>query len=197
MAYSAKTLRDIAAGRAPASADKTQVVAFTDSTGGTGSDTLAAGVGISQIAFDLNLAAGPPAGTSAGDVVTAFVPGFKFKLLALDFITSVAGVGSSASQVFNLEIGTTNVTAGTLTLTEASTATVGALTAGAAITGANTGTASDTFSVEMAASGTAFTAGAGTLLVTIQNMDTADAFASISDKVAEYDAVLENLLVTN
>lgn len=162
----------------------------TDSTGGSqissdGNDagTLASTVGVSQLSFDANLAAGPPAGTSAGDMVTAFVPGYKFKLLALDFVTSIAGVGSSASQVYNLEIGTTNVTAGTCTVTEASTSAVGELTAGAAITGANTGSATDSISIEQAASGTAFTAGAGSFIVTIQNMDTADAFAALAAAV--------------
>lgn len=149
---------------------------------GTGSNlsTIAAGVGVQQIAFDVNLAAGPPAGTSAGDMVTSFVPGYKFKLIALDFVTSIAGVGSSATQTYNLEIGTTDVTLGTCVVTEASTSAVGELTAGAAITGANTGTATDAISIEQADSGTAFTDGAGTFLVTIQNMDVADAFAALA-----------------
>lgn len=153
--------------------------AITDSSGGTAAAAIAANVGVSQISFPLNLAAGPMAGTSAADVVTGFVPGFRFKLLALDFVTGVAGTGSGASQTLNLEIGTTNVTAGTLNVTLASTSDVGELTEGAAITGANTGTASDAFSVELAASGTAFTGGSGNLIVTIQNLDTADAFATI------------------
>lgn len=141
-----------------------------------------AGAGIQQISFDCNLAAGPMAGTSAADLVTAYVPGYRFKLLALDFVTSVAGVGSSASQTLNLEIGTTNVTAGTCVVTEASTSAVGELTAGATITGANVGVATDSFSIEVAASGTAFTAGHGTLVVTLQNLDVVDALALSADE---------------
>ena len=151
----------------------------TNSGGGADLGAVAAGVGVQQIAFDLDMAAGPMADTSAADLVTAFVPGYKFKLLALDFITSKAGTGSSSTQTLNLEIGTTNVTLGTLVITLASTDVVGELTAGAAITGNNEGSASDSFSVEVAVSGTAFTAGTGTLLVTIQNMDVADAFAAM------------------
>ncbi len=152
---------------------------ITNSGGGVDLGAIAAGVGVQQIAFHLDLAAGPMAGTSAADVVSLFVPGYKFKLLALDFVTSIAGTGSSSTQTLNLEIGTTNVTLGTLVITLASTNVVGELTAGAAITGNNEGSASDTISVEVAVSGTAFTAGKGVLIVTIQNMDMADAFAAM------------------
>jgi hypothetical protein len=127
-----------------------------------------------SISFDANLAAGPPAGTSAADMVTDYICGHAFKLLALDFVTSIAGTGTSASQIFNLAIGATDVTAGTCTVTLASTSAVGELTAGATVTAANTGSATDTLSIEMAASGTAFTAGAGTFLITIQNTDLSD-----------------------
>jgi hypothetical protein len=157
---------------------------LTDSTGGSASATLAGTVGVQQVSFDLDLAAGPMAGTSAADLVTDFALGCRFKLLALDFVTSVAGVGSSASQVAHLEIGATPVTNGTCTITEASTSAVGELTAGAAITGANIGAATDAISVLIAASGTAFTAGHGTLVVTYQNLDVADAFASLAAQFA-------------
>ncbi|KKM14326.1 hypothetical protein LCGC14_1707240, partial [marine sediment metagenome] len=152
---------------------------LVDSGGGAVLGAIAVGVGVQQIAFDANLAAGPPAGTSAADMVTDYVPGFKFKLLAIDFVTSIAGTGSSASQLFNLAIGSVDVTLGVCTVTLASTNAVGELTAGAAITGAQEGSATDAISIEMAASGTAFTAGAGTFIVTIQNMDVADAFAAL------------------
>ena len=155
---------------------------LSDNTGGAVNTTFAAGVGVTQIAFpvdDLSNATGAGFGaTTAGDVVTDYVPGYRFKLLALDFITGLAGTGSSASAVCNLEIGSTNVTNGTCTVTLASTNTIGELTAGAAITGLQTGSATDAFSIEKATS-TVFTAGAGTFIVTIQNLDTADAVASL------------------
>lgn len=109
--------------------------------------------------------------TSAIDLLTQFTPGHAFRLLSLYFVTTVAGTGTSASQVFNLEIGTTNVTGGVLTLTLANQATIGTVTAATAITALNEGTATDHFSLEMAAGGTVFTAGAGYFVVTIQNLD--------------------------
>ncbi len=108
--------------------------------------------------------------TAAIDILTNYTPGFPFKLINFAFVTTVAGTGTSASQVFNLEVGTTNVTGGLLTLTLASQATIGTVTTATAITAANTGTATDTISIEMAASGTVFTAGAGYFVITIQNL---------------------------
>lgn len=151
--------------------------AITDSTGGTASTAAAAGVGVQTITIPLtSLATG--LSTSAIDLLTGYTPGYKFKILAFDFVTTVAGTGSGASQTFNLEIGTTNVTGGALNVTLASTNTIGKLTEGSAITAANTGSATDTISIEMAASGTVFTAGAGYFVIKLQNMDTADAHAS-------------------
>jgi hypothetical protein len=73
--------------------------------------------------------------------------------------------------VFNLEIGTTNVTGGALTLTLASQATIGTVTAATAITGANSFTATDTISLEMAAGGTVFSAGAGYFIIKMRRKD--------------------------
>ena len=109
--------------------------------------------------------------TSAIDILTGFTPGFAFKILDWGFATTVAGTGSGASQTFNLEIGTTNVTGGSLVVTLASTSDIGEITAATAITAANIGTASDTISIEMAASGTVFTAGAGYFFIKMQNLD--------------------------
>lgn len=151
---------------------------ITDSTGGSASTTLAAGVGVYNMTVPLtSLATG--LSTSAIDLMTGIVVGHKFKILGFYFVTTVAGTGSGASQTFNLEIGTTNVTGGSLNVTLASTSDIGEVTTSTAITAANTGTASDTLSIEMAASGTVFTAGAGYFVIRIQNMDTADAFASL------------------
>lgn len=164
--------------------------ALTDSTGGsTAAYTLAAGVGIQTVTIPItSLATG--LSTSAIDLLTAYTPGYKFKVLSFDFVTTVAGTGTDASQTFNLEIGTTNLTGGSLNVTLASTDTIGKLTSGTAVTAANTGTASDTISIEMAASGTVFTAGAGYFVIRIQNMDTADAVAREAALVNELRAAL-------
>jgi hypothetical protein len=57
------------------------------------------------------------------------------------------------------------------------------LTSATAITAANVGLATDTFSVEVAAGGTIFTAGAGILFIRVQNMDSANAVASLADHI--------------
>lgn len=172
----------------------TSSAGLTDSSGGTAASAIAAGVGKSILVFPLSsLATG--LSTSALDLLTNYTPGYAFKLLSFDFVTTIAGTGSGASQTFNLEIGTTNTTGGSLNVTLASTDTVGKITAGTAITAANTGTASDTISIEMAASGTVFTAGAGAFLIGIQNMDVANAFASLlaSGSASEVIASTTNL----
>lgn len=155
----------------------TAPTAITDSTTGATTATFAAGVGVYDMSFSVSLI-----NTGAVDVVTGVVIGHKFKILSWEFVTSgVKGVGSGASRVYNMEIGTTDVgsVASTLTLTEASTSDFGERTAGTAVSGANTGTASDAFSIEIATGGTDFSAGSGTIVVKIQNMDTADAIAGI------------------
>lgn len=156
---------------------RTTTAPVTDSTGGAAQAAAAAGVGI----YNLTIPHVIPAGTSVGEVITAITIGHKFKILGWSFVTTVAGAGAGASRVYNMEIGTTDVgtVPSTCTLTEASTSDVGELTAGTAVSGANTGAANATFSIELATGGTAFTAGSGYFVVQIQNMDVADAFAGI------------------
>jgi hypothetical protein len=124
--------------------------------------------------------------TAAADLVTNYTPGFAFEILGFSFATTTLGTGASASQVLNLEIGTTNVTGGVLTLLLADTTPLGKVTAATAITAANTGTATDTISIEVAASGTVFTAGAGILLVKLRNLDTYNALTSMATTLARY-----------
>lgn len=152
--------------------------ALTDSTTGTASQTLAAGVGVSQVSFPVTLAS-----IADGDVVTTYTPGYKFKILAFDFITDVPVTTAAKASTINVEIGTTNTTGGVISLTSAACTPQGAEVAGTAITAANTGTSTDTISIE-AASTTAFVEGTGSFVLTIQNMDTADAIASIADEIA-------------
>lgn len=154
---------------------------LTDNSGGTAGGTIAAGVGVYKIIHPLtSLATG--LSTAAIDILTNLTVGHRFKLIDFSFVTTVAGTGSSASQVFNLEIGNpgTNVTGGVLTLTLASQSAIGVVTAATAITAANIGSATDVMSIEMAASGTVFTAGGGYFVITVQNLDLADAVASLA-----------------
>lgn len=169
--------------------------AFTDSTGGSAGTTLAAGVGIETLLIPVTLA--QIAG--AGDVLTTITLGYKFKLLSFNAFVVEAVTTAAKAATLNLEIGTTNVTGGTIALTSANCTPLGATVAGAAITAANTGSSSATVSVE-AASVTAFAEGAVVLQVRVQNMDTADAVASLSARANSVRTLLNQIrsdLITN
>ncbi len=103
-----------------------------------------------------------------GDILTNFTPGFAGKIVKVDFAVTTKVTTGSKLSTLNLEIGSTNLTGGTVALTSANCTPLGNVVAGAAVTGANSFTATDTISIE-AASTTAFSEGAGNLLVTIQN----------------------------
>lgn len=148
---------------------------------------VATGAGIQTIEFPHTFIGG----TAAVEPVTNYTPGYKFRIVSWAFVTEVLLVGAIGSRVANMEINTTDVgtVPSTITIPIANAA-VGTVTAGTAVAGANTGSATDTISIEIAAGGTQFTAGSGTFLITIQNMDTADALASISDHVNDIIASL-------
>lgn len=164
------------------------LVALTDSTTGTASNTIAATAGVVTIAIPQSLASLTAA---AADLMTNYVPGFAFELLGLEWITTTIGVGALASLTFNLEIGTTNVTGGVLTLALGDTAALGQKTTATAITALNTGTAASTLSIEVAAGGTIFTTGAGYFLLKLRNMDTVNAAASNAAKINAIIAALK------
>lgn len=149
--------------------------AFTDNTGGTASATLAAGVGIQTVAFYINATS-----IANGDLLTNYVPGYAFRLVKFDARCATAVTTGAKASDLNLEIGTTNVTGGVISL--AGTYAIGAAQAGTTITANNTGTATDSISIE-AANTTAFSEGAFWLLLSIQNVDTRNAFASIADSI--------------
>lgn len=160
---------------------------LTDSTTGSASTTLAAGVGLHRLSFAHTFIGG----TDAVEPVTNLTLGYKFKILSWAFITDVLLAGAGGSRVANMEIGSTDVgtVVSTCTIPIANAA-VGTVTAGTAVSGANTGSSSATFSIEIAASGTEFTAGKGQFSILVQNMDTADALASLA---AQTDALLVDL----
>lgn len=156
------------------------VAALTDNSGGTASSTIAAGVGLFTLAIPIQLVAMT---TAAADLMTNYTPGFRFKVLAVSFVTTTLGTGAGATQALNFEIDSTNLTGGALTITLATTTPLGVRIDATAITANNIGTASQTLSLEVAAGGTVFTAGAGIILVQMQNLDVADAVASMASKI--------------
>ncbi len=111
-------------------------------------------------------------GTDAANLVT-FTPGHRFKILSLIARTSLVGAGADASQVITTSIGSTAVTGGVLTLTEANQtdSAYGQNVSATAITSLNEGALTDSIVLSVAAAGTEFTDGEIDLLVKVQNLD--------------------------
>lgn len=123
-----------------------------------------------------------------GDLVTTFTPGYAFKILAFDYITGDPVTTASKASTINLEIGTTNVTGGVISLTSAGMTPLGAVVAGTAITANNTGTATDTISIE-ASSTTTFVEGDGMFVIRIQNTDVSDALTALENAINSGETV--------
>jgi len=101
-----------------------------------------------------------------GDIVTTVTPGFHGRIKKLDFVTHTPASTASKLSTLNAEIGTTNLTGGTVALTTVACNTMGKVVAGAAITAGAAFKDTDTISIE-AASTTTFIEGDGTLLLTL------------------------------
>jgi len=99
-----------------------------------------------------------------GDVVTTITPGYAGTIEKVYWIQGTPVTTASKASTLNLEIGTTNVTGGVISLTSATCTPIGTVIAGTAITANNTFDNDDTISVE-AASTTAFIEGAGTIVM--------------------------------
>lgn len=105
--------------------------------------------------------------TAAGDVVTNYIPGISGVIKKVSFVVTVPVTTAGKAATLNLEIGTTDVTGGVLSLTSANCTPLGAVINGTAVTGNNVFGSTDSISVE-ASSVTAFTEGEGVLLIVIQ-----------------------------
>lgn len=102
-----------------------------------------------------------------GDLLTNITPGFAGRIVKWwAAVTDPATTGSKLSTL-NLEIGTTDLTGGTLALTSANMTPLGAVVAGAAITAGNYFGPSDTISIE-ASSTTAFVEGSIVIHIVIE-----------------------------
>lgn len=166
--------------------------AITDSSGGTAGATIA--VGAAEYILTLPAPANLSTLSTGGvDVATGIVIDHRFEIISWEFITTLAGTGSGASLVFNLEIGAVNVgtTPSTCTVTLAGTSDIGERTAATTVTGANIGAAGANISLEVAAGGTAFTAGSGYFLIKIKNLDTSDALATLAASLSAMKNLLE------
>ena len=139
----------------------------------------ATGVGMSVLEFPHTFIGG----TSAVEPVTAYTIGYKFRIVSWCWVNEVLLVGAGGSRVANMLIGATPVGGPSFITIDVAAPAVGARVNGTAIAAANTGSAVDTFSIQIADGGTAFTAGSGTFLVLVQNMDIADAVASLAQHI--------------
>lgn len=131
---------------------------------------LANKIGVQILPFFVNLAEA----VGNADILTGYVPGFAGKVLSVDFAVCKAVTTGSKRADFNLEIGSTNLTGGVVSVTSAAATPAGAVIAGTAVTAANTFSATDSLSIE-AANVTAHAEGSGWLLVKVQNLDTLNA----------------------
>jgi len=110
-------------------------------------------------------------GTGSIVIMLSKTLGFYAELERIEYVTSVAGTGSGASQTFYVRKGSaTGTVCGTVTPTLATTTTIGMMVVGTitSAAGENKFTDTDTMTLERAASGTAFTAGAGTIYLTFR-----------------------------
>lgn len=155
-----------------------QYLAVVDSSGGAASGGLAAGVGVSQLALFVNFA-----DLATGDLVTALKPGFNGKILGIHAIVDKAVTTGAKLATLTPKINATNVTeVGGLALTSALLTPQGAKVDGAAITALNVFGPTDTIGI-VASAVTTFVEGSGWIILDIQNMDVANAFAALAAKV--------------
>lgn len=99
-----------------------------------------------------------------GEIATDILPGFAGTIESIFFITGTPGVGAGATFAIHAEIGAVALTGGVLTVTLATTTTLGDYIAATPITALNVFTDTDVLSIVHAA-GTVFTAGAGVIII--------------------------------
>lgn len=99
-----------------------------------------------------------------GDLVTTFTPGFAGTIETFYWVQEAPVTTDAKLSSLNIEIGTTNLTGGVISLTSADCTPLGAVVASSAITAANAFDNDDTISVE-ASSTTTFIEGSGTIVI--------------------------------
>lgn len=97
-----------------------------------------------------------------GDMATTWTPGFAGRIVDADAVCTAAVTTGAKAATLNLEIGTTNLTGGVITLS--GTYALGAVVAATAITAANHFSATDTISLE-ASSVTTFIEGSFDIVI--------------------------------
>jgi hypothetical protein len=151
---------------------------LTDSTGGAVDNTVAANASVSVFAIPI----ADMVKLANGDVVTEFVPGFAGTILKTFWIQEDPVTTADKLATLNLEIETTNVAGGVVSLTSAACTPMGKVIDGSAVTGDNVFTAAQKISVE-ASSVTAFIEGTGTLYLIVSNDAVDDNFKEVTDQL--------------
>lgn len=165
--------------------DLDALTAFTDNSGGTKSDTIAATLAKNLIVF------GPWQATTIanGNLYEYAVP-YAFQVLSATFRAEVAITTGAKAATFTTRINGVATTGGVISA--AGTYAVGATQAGTAISGGNTGTAGQT--LESLVSGvTAFTEGTVHLELVVLNTDLAATVAAIAFKANQLRTALRHL----
>ena len=151
------------------------VSGITDNSTGTSGTAVAGTVGIEHVGYSI-LAVDIVTGT----IMSGVQPGYAFKILSFDARCNDQVTTAGRSSNLNLSINGVALTGGVIGLS--GTYTIGQAQPGSAITGGATGNAGDSISI-VANTVTAFAQGSFMLYITIQNMDTANAFASILNRL--------------
>jgi len=98
------------------------------------------------------------------EIATDILPGFAGTIESIFFITGTPGVGAGATFAITVEIGAIALTGGVLTVTLATTTTLGDYIAATDVTATNVFTDTDLLSI-LNAAGTVFTGGAGVIII--------------------------------
>lgn len=161
------------------------LTAFTDSTGGTKSDTIAASLAKQTLIIPVQFTDYVNATT-----LKLAVP-FAFLVNSVLLRVSKAGTGAGASITLQSQINGVAMTGGSVVSTLANSATVGGTVAGTAITGLNTGTAGQTIELGVTV-GTVFTAGDGWFEFNVTNTDLTSTLAAIAFKANQLRTALRH-----
>jgi hypothetical protein len=132
---------------------------------------MAAGVpegGKHTFSFRVNLA-----GVSAADLITNFIPGFKFAIEKVMFVVQAAVTTAAKAATLTPKINTVAISGGVLALTSANCTPKGTTVYGTAVTGANKDNEGDE-TAAIAVTGslvTAFVEGDGELVIVLRNRE--------------------------
>ena len=151
----------------------TALADLTDASGGAAGAGIAAGVGIRQFSFSMNLA-----DIGAGDLITALTPGYNGKILSFSAYVLKAATTAAKLATLTPKVAAANVTGGALALTSANMTPMGAKVAASAITAGNVFTSAQSIGV-VASAVTPFVEGVGLFVLDLENTDEKNAFATL------------------